>query len=404
MGFEEPFKKKDMPQRFTYLFEQYFSQSLTEQEKQEFLALLQTTDYDTLLQELIDNRYANFDAKNSPFTVESEQRMLYNIFNYRTPTASNPLPKTITRRLFPRWAIAASIALAVMAGSYYYYQSKIVDIKTEIVYANDIAPGKNGATLTLANGQKILINDALTGNIATQSGVKISKTADGELVYELTADNSKILTYNTLATTRGEQTRVRLPDGTLVFLNAESSLKYPTRFAGMAKREVSLTGEGYFEVAKDKTHPFIVSTEKQAVEVLGTHFNINSYADEAGLKTTLIEGSVKVSGSNSFKILKPGQQSILSPNGNLLVAEADIETVVAWKNNQFMFDSENIQTVMRMVERWYNVEVEYVGEITDEKFGGGVSKFDNVSKVLTSLQSTGKVHFKIEGKKIYVSK
>ncbi|SFH51185.1 FecR family protein [Pedobacter insulae] len=315
------------------------------------------------------------------------------------------IPKVYS--LWKRIAVAASIVVCFGLGLYVYQATK-EENKGQILYANDIAPGKNGATLTLANGQKILINDALAGNIADQSGVKISKTADGQIIYEIAASPSSprngAIQYNTLSTTRGEQVQLRLPDGTLVFLNAESSLKYPTSFTKLDKRQVSLTGEGYFEVAKDKLHPFIVNTDKQEVEVLGTQFNINSYESEANVRTTLVEGSVKVSAYNKSTILKPNEQAILAADGNIKVTEADVQVAVAWKNNQFMFESENIQVVMRMVERWYNVEVEYVGAVSDEKFWGGVSKFDNVSKVLKSLEETGKVHFRVEGKKIYVSK
>lgn len=329
---------------------------------------------------------------------------------------SHHQPKKIT--LWPHISIriaAASIVLTIMAGGYLYYTNKIVNRQSQIAYQNDIAPGKNGATLTLANGQKILVNDALSGNIAEQSGVKISKTEDGMIVYEISGEHSDSQSrgfgeksdptgHNTLTTTRGEQTRVRLPDGSLVFLNAASSLSYPASFAKLKERKVELTGEGYFEVAKDKAHPFIVKSGRQEVEVLGTHFNINSYVDEAGSKTTLIEGSVKVSSGSLSKLLISGQQAVLSGDGEIALKTVDTETVVAWKNNQFMFDGENIQTVMRMVARWYNVEVEYVGEVTNERFLGGVSRFDHVSKVLKSLESTGKVHFRIEGRKIYVSK
>ncbi|SMC88870.1 FecR family protein [Pedobacter africanus] len=362
-----------------------FEKLLSDQENEEFLKSY----FDEVWGKLSEPVYASQEISNS-------REILDDII--RSP---QKLPRKV--KLWPKWAVAASIAIVIFTGGYLYFQTRSQNSKsTEIV--NDIAPGKNGATLTLANGQKILINDALAGNIATQAGVSISKNASGQIIYEITDNGSNNSAYNSLSTTRGEQTQVRLPDGTLVFLNAESSLKYPTSFRKLDKRQVSLTGEGYFEVAKDKAHPFIVKTANQEVEVLGTHFNINTYSSESNVRTTLLEGSVKISSSNNSKILKPNEQAILSGDGNIRVSEADAAVAVAWKNNQFMFDSENIQTVMRMIERWYDVDVEYVGEITDEKFWGGVSRFDKVSKVLKSLESTGKVHFKIEGRKIYVSK
>jgi len=319
------------------------------------------------------------------------------------------LSKTYTVKrvsLWPRIAVAAAVLIVVFgAGLYLIGKDKKTDGEVT-AYTNDIAPGKNGATLTLANGQKILIKDALAGNIATQSGVKISKTADGQIIYEITNDNSGDIAYNTLSTTRGEQTQVRLPDGTLVFLNAESSLRYPTSFAKLDKRQVSLTGEGYFEVAKDKVHPFVVSAKDQQVEVLGTHFNINAYASKSSISTTLLEGSVKVSNLKTMTsgMLKPGQQSRMKGD-QLTVAEVEVDNVTAWKDGFFVFDSENLENILADVSRWYNVEIVYTDESIKKKtFFGSVSKFDNVSKVLKALEGTKAVSFEIKGKQIIVSK
>ena len=309
-------------------------------------------------------------------------------------------------RLWPRWVAAASIALAVMAGGYYYYQSRSIVQDQQVVYANDIAPGKDGATLTLADGRKILINDALAGNIAEQSGVKISKTTTGEIIYEVIANDNKILSYNTLATTRGEQTRVRLPDGTLVFLNAESSLRYPTTFAGQGQREVSLKGEGYFEVAKDKAHAFVVSSDGQKVEVLGTHFNINTYSAQVGTMTTLLEGSVKVSDlkSKTSQLLKPNQQAVLSGNG-IKVSEVEAEYETAWKDGFFMFNNEPLGNIMDKVARWYDVKVVYEDEgLKKAEFLGTISKFENISKVLSMLEETKLATFTIDKNKVTIKR
>lgn len=401
--------------RLQYLHQKYISNQMSPEELDEWKAVLGTPEIDQPIQQLMDDHWLSLKAETRYLVSEERSGKMYNkIIGYKK------YRKTLWS-LWPRIAVAAAVT-AVIFGSgilYYYNQDTITEQGTN--YANDIAPGKNGATLTLANGQKILITEAMTGNIANQSGVRISKDKDGQISYEINDIGSGKLEYNTLSTTRGEQTRVRLPDGSLVFLNAASSLKYPTSFVKLRERRVELNGEGYFEVAKDKDHPFMVKSSGQEIEVLGTHFNINSYTDEASPKTTLIEGSVKISVISSERadeksikerffpekngvMLKPGQQAVLSGDGKIVVANADTETTIAWKNNQFMFDGENIQTVMRMVARWYNVEVEYVGEVTTEKFLGGVSRFDHVSKVLKSLESTGKVHFRIEGKKIYVLK
>lgn len=316
-------------------------------------------------------------------------------------------------RLWPRIAVAASIVLVASIGFYFYNQKSINN--DAIAFGGDIAPGKNGATLTLANGRKIFINDALAGNIAEQSGVKISKSKDGQIIYEVSNNNSGKLEYNTLSTTRGEQTQVRLPDGSLVFLNAMSSLKYPTSFKALEQRNVTLTGEGYFEIAKDKAHPFIVATDKQLVEVLGTHFNINSYSDEPSSRTTLLEGSVKLSSlsatggispqsGESNIILKPNQQATLT-DGAIKVKTVDAEDAVAWKNGQFIFEDETLENIMKSVERWYDVEITYQGSVDKQKkYWGAVSRYDKVSKVLENLQLTKNIHFKIEGRRIMVMK
>ncbi|MNL26796.1 fec operon regulator FecR [compost metagenome] len=194
-----------------------------------------------------------------------------------------------------------------------------------------------------------------------------------------------------------------LSDGSKVWLNAASSLSFSTTLNEQGKRRVKLEGEGYFEVAKDKMHPFVVESEGQEVEVLGTHFNISAYKGEALMKTTLIEGSVKVLAQGQQKILVPGSEAVRSGN-DILVRNVDAALAIAWKNDKFVFENERIQTVMKMVERWYNVQVVYEGEMPEDVFGGSVSRFDNVSQVLKILESTGRIHFKVEGRKIYVSK
>lgn len=313
------------------------------------------------------------------------------------------------RKLWPRIAVTAAVLIVVFGAGLFYYSTQLEKQANVVAYGKDINPGRNGATLTLANGQKILINEALAGNIANQTGVKISKTKEGQIIYEIVGDNSNKLEYNTLSTARGEQTQVRLPDGSLVFLNAASTLKYPTRFTNLQKREVSLIGEGYFEIAKDKAHPFVVSTEKQKIEVLGTHFNINSYADEAYTKTTLLEGSVKIvplsyqDGSKPV-ILKPDQQSVLTDN-SLKIDEVNSENAIAWKNGLFVFEDEPLQDIMKRVSRWYNVEIVYENGVNkNTQFWGSVSRYDKVSKVLEGLELTKGVHFKIEEGRITVMK
>ncbi len=278
-----------------------------------------------------------------------------------------------------------------------------------------IQPGGNKATLTLADGSKISLTDASNGVIAKQAGINITKTKNGELIYSVaSASSHKKDLYNTIETPRGGQYQINLPDGTKVWLNAESSLRYPAVF-DQTKRLVELKGEAYFEVAKrlDKNGvrvPFKVKTElisgrNQEVEVLGTHFNINAYNNEPSNKTTLLEGSVKIKNLQSTKsaLLKPGQQSLISLSSpSVLVSAVDAEEVIAWKTGFFSFNEENLETIMNKIARWYDVEIDYRGKKINKTFGGRISRFNSVNEVLDMLQTTDAVHFKIEGRRILV--
>lgn len=303
------------------------------------------------------------------------------------------------KRLWIRIAVAASIVLACTMGGYYYFFSEKINTQTDFAVTNDIVPGKNAATLTLANGKKIALADAHDGELAKEAGVVITKTSDGQLIYEI-KDKGGLAgsKNNTLSTARGETYRVRLPDGSLVWINAATTLSYPASFASLKKRTVELNGEAYFEVSKDKTRPFIVKTAKQQLVVLGTHFNINSYTDEEHTVTTLIEGSVKI---NEGTLLKPGEQAQLSDNGNINVRPANIEEALGWKNGFFLFDKDDLPAVMRQISRWYNINVKYEGEIPKASFDGKVYRNLNLSKALEVLKYAN-VKFRIEGKTIII--
>lgn len=309
-------------------------------------------------------------------------------------------------KMFRLWLKIAAVA-AVLAVAYlgFYFLNKQPEKVSDVskIAVNEIKPGSYGAMLTLSNGRKVSLANVSRGEIGRESGIVITKSADGKLVYEVGEKASDPNATNTLSTARGETYQVRLPDGSLVYLNAASSLTYATSLIQNGKRVVTLSGEGYFEVAKDKQHPFIVKTDRQEVEVLGTHFNISSYADDAIAKTTLLEGSVKLSASGNSRILKPGQQAKLY-RGGIQVNETDTDLAVAWKNNEFVVESEHIENIMKMIERWYNVEVVYIGEKTNQRFSGKVSRFDKISKVLEIVESTGEAHFEIKGRTVYVSK
>ncbi|WP_342332614.1 FecR domain-containing protein [Pedobacter sp. FW305-3-2-15-E-R2A2] len=317
--------------------------------------------------------------------------------------AAIPAGKNKTVKLWLKIAAVAA-ALAIVCTGVYFFNYKSGKLPAPaVVSVKDVNPGDFGATLTLANGRKISLANASKGEIGRESGMVITKSADGRLVYEINENVSDPNASNTLSTARGETYQVRLPDGSVVYLNAASSLTYTPSLIENGKRVVKLTGEGYFEIAKDKQHPFIVKTDRQEVEVLGTHFNISSYADDEVEKTTLLEGSVKLSAAGSSRILKPGQQARLSGD-KIQINEIDTDLAVAWKNNEFVVQSERIETIMKMIGRWYNVEVIYIGEKTRQRFSGSVSRFDKMSKVLEIVESTGEAHFEVKGRTVYVSK
>lgn len=316
---------------------------------------------------------------------------------------------TISRKIISI-GIAASVLLIAGVGYWIYKE----DNNDQFVVARkyDLPAGANKATLTLSDGRIVALNSNIAGKVATEAGMEITRAADGTLVYNIVGAKPGSAGFNTISTPAGGQYTVSLPDGSKVWLNAGSSLKYPTIFSKNG-RKVTLTGEGYFEVAhlngvKGRV-PFTVSvikgnTQVQKLEVLGTHFNINAYADEPYVKSTLLEGSVKIAlNDGKTALLKPGQQAKLS-NQDIQVQAADTDMDVAWKNGEFVF-REDLRSAMRKVARWYDVEVVY-DETAPENLtlGGWMSRGTNISEVLNHIQLTGKVHFKLEGRRVIVSK
>ena len=267
------------------------------------------------------------------------------------------------------------------------------------VLKNDVLPGGNKATLTLGDGSVITLEDMENGSFKKENGVKISKK-EGQLVYEiLPTENSSAITYNTINTPTGGQYEILLPDGSKVWLNSRSSLHFPTAFSGN-ERKVQLTGEGYFEISKNKNMPFIVEAGKTHVEVLGTHFNVMAYDNEAVSKTTLLEGSVKVGNGDNKKILSPGQQAAVG--SQIRVRTVDIEEAIAWKEGYFQFDNEDLTTIMRQLQRWYDVDVVNEKQIPDKHFTAMISRNNTLSKVLKMLEMSGELKFEIEDKRITI--
>ena len=319
---------------------------------------------------------------------ELESAMLHNILYKIQPTRKTYLLPRIV-------AIAASLLLVLGVGL--WFNGKLRNSFSARMH-QDLAPGKDGAILTLANGRKININDAAKGRLADESGVTISKNNDGQIIYTVNEQSGQANgSINTLETSRGEQIQIRLPDSTIVFLNAASSLKYPSTFNGLAKRSVELSGEGYFQVHKDKAHPFIVKSRQQEVQVLGTIFNISSYADDVTVKTTLLEGSVQLTDQNNdTKILKPNQQAINRGN-NIEVVQVEAHLLVDWKEGFFLFNQESLEQLMKRVSRWYNVEVRYENPaLKKESISGTISKYKQLSSLLLELEKSGIAEFELD--------
>jgi len=310
------------------------------------------------------------------------------------------------RRIWRRYAIAASVAAVMAVGVWYYMKySSVAKTNTLPVLAsnfkNDVKPGGNKAVLTLSDGSIVVLDSTGSGTVAQQGSTKIVKLDKGRLAYNAVNRSSEEIAYNTLTTPAAGQFSVTLPDGSKVWLNNASSLRYPVAFTGKT-REVELKGEGYFEIARNASQPFKVRVGAMLVDVLGTSFNIAAYGDESHIKTTLLTGGVRVSEGAANMLLKPGEQIQVNPEGKFsFPQEVDADGVVAWKNGLFHFERADIHTVMRMLARWYDVEVVYEGPVSTRQFGGDIQRNLNLTEVLEILQKN-QVHFSLEGKKITV--
>lgn len=301
--------------------------------------------------------------------------------------------------------LISGVALGLYLFKHQNSDSGIARLATNNTAVNKIENSEK-AILTLSDGREIVLDQAKSGELAQEKNAVISKTADGQVVYNLSAlkqtATNKQLTYNTITTPKGGNYQVILPDGTKVWLNAMSSLKFPVAFAG-EHRNVELTGEGYFEVAKDKTKPFVVVAKDMKVRVLGTHFNVSAYDDDSSVKTSLLEGSVKAETSSSSILIKPGQQAyLLNGSSSINVKDIDVDEIIAWKNGYFVFRNEPIESIMKKISRWYDIEVNYQGNLSGKEFGGKYLKTNTLSELLKSLELTGTINFKVEGRRVTV--
>lgn len=305
---------------------------------------------------------------------------------------------------------AAAVALLIVGAGLLFIRKQVGGRNQEIFVRSDIKPGGQRATITLENGENIDLEQARQGLLSRKAGLIINKTATGQVVCKLDPDAKEKTSSMTITTPKGGIYTLELPDGTRIWLNAASSLKYLPVKGGSPERRVTLRGEAYFEVAKDKAHPFFVETAHQEVKVLGTHFNISAYDEDPSTRTTLLEGSVLVHGPvqglksvDNQAILVPGQQASLTPK-DLKIGTADFKETLAWKNGYFIFNEETLGSIMQKVSRWYNIDVVFKDDLEKTSFIGVISRSKNLASVLQLLQETGNVHFKMEGRSVIVMK
>jgi hypothetical protein len=369
------------------------------------------------LDEFFEENSNSIEASKS---IENVSKLEDKIFNYIQFGIKEQVKKESTLNRMPYLQIAASVlVIFLFSTTIYFYRSSLAS-KSQLPIAQGVAkiedkqPAKNIAILTLGNNSQIVLDEASNGEIAQESGVSILKTDKGELIYKIRnsnkLSNNDLNKYNTISTPMGGKFKVILPDGSLVVLNAASTLKYPVHFDEKL-RKVSFTGEAYFEIAKledkrKKRVPFYVYSNDQIVEVLGTHFNINSYDNEEYSKTTLLEGSVKIINEKSAapaKILKPGQQAVIK-RGDIQtkIMIADEAQALAWKDGYFLFKNTNIKDVVNELERWYNIDIQYEDEMEFENITGYISRNVKISSVLKMLQLSGIVDYEISGSTIII--
>lgn len=396
-----------------HLVKKYISGTALPGEVEELFFLLRNGEHDALIKELLAGNLS--EQPTVEYDAERWEPVLQRVLAARRLSPPAASPRKITTGM--RWLIAACFLISLGAGFYVWSHRQVeatIAAAPSPKPVQDVAPGKDGAILTLADGSKIVLDSLSNGSVSVQGDAKVVKS-NGMLSYDLPAGAaaqavSAQPVYNILSTPKGRQFRLILPDGTRVWLNALSSIRYPATFIEN-HRTVELTGEAYFEVAKNAAKPFHVlvpahenGRQQMDVQALGTGFNINAYEDEPSVKATLIEGVVKFMAQGEEKVMEPGQQGIVSNrNPRVKLKNVDTEQVMAWKNGYFILDGTSIQAVMRQLARWYDVEVEYKGNFTGDDFAGQIPRTATLSQVLKMIELTEVVRFEIEGRKVIVS-
>jgi len=397
------------------LLQGYFDNTISETELIELLQYLNASETDDIVDVIKEEMHRLQDGPKFDGLIKDEvwqQIQSDPRFTKETSFPSDEKPKVV--KLYQKnWLKAVAAILIVSAGFGLFIMNRKVKTPVTDLVQNQlnqpIVPGGNKATLTLSTGRIIQLDTANNGLIAGAGKAKVLKKSNAQLVYEHpsahpSSADDRVPVYNILSTPKGGVFQVVLPDGTKVWLNSASSLKFPIEFAGNERR-VSLTGEAYFEVAKNKDKPFFVDMNNVQVRVLGTHFNIAAYQDDSDITTTLLEGAVQVKSNKQLSAIKPGEQAVIDNSTNAIrVKPANIEQTMAWKNGYFKFADEDIRSIMKKLSRWYDFDVEYRDEFPNVRLGGTFYRSKSISELLSYMEEVGKIHFKVEGRRIIVMK
>jgi transmembrane sensor len=377
-------------ERFLALLELYIAGKLTDADMQEWLDAFSQEEYRQLFEQHMHATFNKFET--SPW---NKQQVLQNI------KAQTGMKRRVVKKFY-----RAAAAIVLLTAGYFIFNHKEQPIPHPVVTTTNVptvisAPQTNRAVITLANGQQVFLDSMGNGAVASEGDVQVTKLAGGKIAYTGTSTQ---ISYNTLANPKGSRViNMTFSDGSRVWLNAGSTLRYPVAFVGK-ERKVEISGEAYFEVAHNSAMPFIVQKMRDdvRVKVLGTHFNVNAYDDETATRVTLLEGAVQVGGRETA-LLRPGQQAVCRPDARLTIHDnVDLDEVMAWKNDRFLFgEKADIGAIMRQISRWYDVEVDFKGQI-DQHLGGSISRHENVDAVLDMLEKTGAVRFRIDGRKVTV--
>lgn len=389
----------------------YLHNECTSEELKEMLDYIGKSDSNRLL---LEQMYVSFKAS-------LQNNTLPELSGWSSRVRTELLKNINTRKAIPFYKkplfrVAVVLLLFLSAGGYFYFRNSPKTTNDHVASERKgevILPGGDKATLTLSDGSVIELNEAANGEVSTQGNVKVIKT-DGKIHYNHLEADSREIAYNTVTTPRGGQYIVELSDGSKVWLNAASSLRFPVSFSG-ASRNVELTGEGYFEIAQSKSadgtkQPFYVtinttSGKGGSVEVLGTHFNIMAYDDEGEINTTLLEGAVKVNTTRNAILLKPGQQVQVNKATHQaeVLTNIDMESVMAWKNGEFRFDNKDVKSIMKQIGRWYDVNIIYNDNIPEIELSGKIARKNDIGQLLEILEATHKVQFSIKEKNVFVA-